>query len=427
MGLTPKQEWVLPLHAGQDVPGVDLRRDGDAFMQCLFDAMERFFPGTGRAAGSSPGSEQIPGTHHIWDLSTRGVDSQIVLQPTEQGRARIFITGDGKQDPTEIAGWKGVVKTARAKLAGASRAWSWVAYVGQSTRFALQAQVAGEHEIGDLLIVGATEALVRPTPSPWDLRATTYSAQQLIAVIGSSQAGSWDDAERAAFATTKLVAGFLSLLWDVPFDVVQDPREVHSPGPDGRPERPIAFPTNSEKLLDEGLSVTDLTTLPQFTVPENLAGSWEALAGSEDLRRAVIAFQEGLTLLERHTSYAALAFIAIIESLANGDLERCEECEQFKGSTERFRDAMTSLVGEVAAKVLTRMYDKRSKTAHEGVLHGLELIPATSFPRFLSDDPEFDFRQHVELLRFACKVRLRSLLALPDLPHPALRSRSDAV
>jgi hypothetical protein len=282
--------------------------------------------------------------------------------------------------------------------------------------------VVGEHEIGDVLIVGAPEALVRAVPSPWDLRATSYSAVQLIAVCGSSQAASWDDAEREAFATSRLVAGFLSLLWDVPFEVAQDPREVRSPARNGKPERPITFPTNDdEQMFEDGLVVTELATLPELTVPEDLASSWAALILSENLRRAVIAFQEGLSLLERHTSYAALAFIAIIESLAPGAPAHCDECHQIKGSTRRFQDAVTPLIGVETAKMLARMYDKRSKTAHEGALHGLELLPAMTVPRFLSDDPEFNFRRQVEILRLACKVQLRSLLALPNLPHPVLR------
>jgi hypothetical protein len=420
MGLTPRQDWLVPLYGGQDVLDVNLKRDGDAFVDCLFEAMEEVFPGTGRAAGSSSGTEMIPGTHHIWELASRGVRSQIALQPTDKGRVRIFITGDGEQHAAEVAAWKGVVTGARARLTDASRGWSWVAYIAQSTGSALQAQVAGEHEIGDVLIVGAGEALARPMPSPWDLRSTSLNAQQLIAVCGRSAASSWEDAERDAYATARLAAGLLAVLWDVPFGVVQDPRHVRNPGQDGKPERPIAFPTTDEKLDDDGLEVTDLSTLPEFTVPAEVASSWAKLIGSEDLRRAVIAFQEGLSLLERHTSYASLAFVAIIESLATGPVKKCEECKQVTGSTARFRDALAPLVGTDAARLLARMYDKRSRTAHDGVLHGLELLPAMSFPRFLSDDAEFDFRQEVEFLRFACKIRLRELLALPNLPHPAM-------
>jgi len=413
----------VPLYGGQGVPDVDLKRDGDAFLDCLFEAMEEVFPGTGRAAGSSSGTEKIPGTHYIWELSSRGVRSQIALQPTDNGAVRLFITGDGVQDASEVAAWKGVVKGARARPAAALRGWSWVAYIGQSRGYALQARVAGEHEIGSVLIVGADEALVRPVPSPWDLRSTSFYAQQLIAVCGRSTACSWDDAERDAYATARLAAGFLALLWDVPFDVVQDPRQVHSPGPDGKPERPITFPTTDAKLHDHGLEVTDLSTLAEFTVPAESAISWARLIASEDVRRAVVAFHEGLSLLERHTSYASLAFVAIIESLATGPVRQCETCEQVTGSTARFRNALAPLVGAEAAGFLARMYGKRSRTAHDGALHGLELLPATSFPRFLSHDPEFDFRQAVELLRFACKVRLRELLALPNIPHPALRPK----
>jgi hypothetical protein len=167
--------------------------------------------------------------------------------------------------------------------------------------------------------------------------------------------------------------------------------------------------------------VTDLSTLLEFAVLAEVANSWATLFGSEDRRRAVIAFQEGLSLLERHPSYVSLAFVAIIESLATGPANKCEKCQQVRGSTTRFRDALAPLVGADAARLLARMYGKRSRTAHVGVLYGLELLPAMSIPRFLRDDPEFDLRRQVEFLRFACKVRLRDLLALPNLPHPALR------
>lgn len=309
---------------------------------------------------------------------------------------------------------------ARALLTDASCWWSWVAYIGQSTGYALQAQVAGEHEIGDVLIVGAGEALARPMPSPWDLRSTSLSAQQLIAVCGRSAASSWEDSELDAYATARLATGLLADLWDVPFGVVQDPRHVRNPGQDGKPERPIAFPTTDEKLDDDGLEVTDLSMLPEFTVPAEVASSWAKLIGSEDLRRAVIAFQEGLSRLERHTSYASLAFVAIIESLATGPVKNRVECKQVTGSTARFRDALAPLIGTDAARLLARMCDKRSRTAHDGSFTDSSCCQRWASRRFLSDDPVFDFRQEVEFLRFACKIRLRELLAMPSHPRPAL-------
>ena len=123
-------------------------------------------------------------------------------------------------------------------------------------------------------------------------------------------------------------------------------------------------------------------------------------------------------LLHEHTSYAALAFVAVVESLAGVPIETCGSCHQTRGSTRRFRESLRALIGDAGANALADMYDKRSRTAHGGLLHGLELVPGTAFPRFLSEDPEFDFAQQTQLLRFASKIKLRQLLGVPDLPLP---------
>jgi hypothetical protein len=86
--------------------------------------------------------------------------------------------------------------------------------------------------------------------------------------------------------------------------------------------------------------------------------------------------QEGLRLEYEHPSFALIAFIASIETIGGKlfDVSRCERCGAVLGSTDRFRKTLRIVLSEEEAKVLDKAYTPRSKTAHAGVLHGMETV-----------------------------------------------------
>jgi hypothetical protein len=100
--------------------------------------------------------------------------------------------------------------------------------------------------------------------------------------------------------------------------------------------------------------------------------AWSALDTDRGLDQALALYYEGAQLRGAHPSIALVALVGSIESMASTKLERCECCDQLKGSTRRFREALAEVLTDPEAEELGRLYASRSKTAHAGKLFGFE-------------------------------------------------------
>ena len=70
---------------------------------------------------------------------------------------------------------------------------------------------------------------------------------------------------------------------------------------------------------------------------------------------------------------ALLGFVAAIEALATPKRPpRCPECKAIQGSGERFREALATVLAPHEVVLVGKVYDRRSRTAHDGRLHGSE-------------------------------------------------------
>jgi hypothetical protein len=91
-----------------------------------------------------------------------------------------------------------------------------------------------------------------------------------------------------------------------------------------------------------------------------------------------------------------VAFVAAIEGIGARyvSLETCPVCHVSRGSRQRFLAAASFVIPEEDARKLRKLvYDTaRSKTAHEGRLHGLEeAFGAFVFPGIFADDSKSTF------------------------------------
>lgn len=112
--------------------------------------------------------------------------------------------------------------------------------------------------------------------------------------------------------------------------------------------------------------------------------AWHALEDAA-LAESLAITHEGRTLCWTHPSLAQVCFVASIEAIGGrSGLERCATCGLITGSTERFRQALRRVIlREDAARLARLVYPRRSRTVHDGVLHGAE----DEFGHFLRGRP----------------------------------------
>ena len=98
---------------------------------------------------------------------------------------------------------------------------------------------------------------------------------------------------------------------------------------------------------------------------------------------------------DEHPSLAGVAFVAVIESIGTllVNPEHCNVCGSRVGAGKAFRRALRLILPEDEALSLDATYGARSKTAHEGQLHGAETTFGMGATHsFWSPDPARTFQ-----------------------------------
>jgi hypothetical protein len=116
--------------------------------------------------------------------------------------------------------------------------------------------------------------------------------------------------------------------------------------------------------------------LEDLTAPSWLEEAWQRLDQDEALATSLHAYHQGLGLEETVPSFALVAYVGSIESLGSilDSPKPCETCQNVPGAARRFRNALKLVLSPKDAQALYKqVYPDRSKTAHEGRLHGGEI------------------------------------------------------
>ncbi len=109
-------------------------------------------------------------------------------------------------------------------------------------------------------------------------------------------------------------------------------------------------------------------------VPQAVINAHLVLDSDSAVGDALLMYHQAVLLRKRHPSIALVAFISVIETLAQIDEKptSCPTCKHIDGSTHRFKRAVARVLQGDAAKLLSDAYTPRSETVHRGVLHGSE-------------------------------------------------------
>jgi hypothetical protein len=322
----------------------------------------------------------------------------------------VYLGGrDVSPDEALCEAWIAAANAATGSLGSAGRIFEWTALLGPPTPGVIGQfpPLAESVLIGQMTLTPQPDPVeefgTSPTPS---LSSFTTSCWWPILAEGSDTAYAWTAAtKKAGFALRRLCA-FLSVV----LDACVVTREAPAPrewGVRKAPRRPSwqRDDVGPESKFPEGSPPAD-----QQMFPVEMVAVWDDLPKRPWLAHALEIYHEGLLTDFAHPSLALVAYTAAIEAIANHlfTASRCPTCNTHTLVAAKFRTTLRLVLTEEEADRLGQLYSPRSRTVHEGRLHGSEGM-AGHFV-FGYDNAELGFLAAVLRLRGAARDLL--LLAL---------------
>jgi hypothetical protein len=338
-------------------------------------------------------------------------DTQFLIVPLDAG---LFVAvgsrADDQPDEAAAGAWAQAARCATERLGSRGTEFEWTALLGPPAVRISGAEPAidGEAMIGPFHVASAEqpmrEMLPPHTPS---LHSAGQGISWPILVEGRHEGYNWPAAaKKAAFELHRLAALLSLALGDCL--VVRDGPAPHDWGVRQVPEQ-IWW----QKETD-GVEPDDPPTQPRnlTAVPDWLPGAWTVMQNRPKLGYALDVYHEGLRAQLEHPSLALVAFVASVEAISNMLFitERCSECGSHKGVAARFRATLRLVADEATAEQLGKAYSPRSRTVHQGRLHGAETTQGAH--GFSWNDPAREFEWGLWAMRKASGDLLR--LALRD-------------
>jgi chromosome condensin MukBEF MukE localization factor len=351
---------------------VDWQAEGDELLHHMWLALHKRVPMTGHRYHQQMPTASEPFFYHRFRATSDALISELALVPLRDGKIRALVrVASVDHIPSQIQPWADAITEASQRLSADHPEHQWYAMIGPTGTRARGAQVLTTGGVvGGMTVHPATSIYLdaRDPRSFPRLSGFSYDVSFPVLVGGSSRGYDWSTAsETAAIDLTKLCA-LLSLASGACWRL----REV----PDQH-DAPIAHPRSrfGQRVFPE---TDDNYRREEVSFPQWAGRAWERLRNQPSLAVALHAYHQGLDLMEAFPSYALLAFVGTIEGIGamSEPLRRCEccaNCEQKVGAGRQFRNALRRVMPDAQAKELSAIYDYRSKTAHQGRLHGDEL------------------------------------------------------
>jgi hypothetical protein len=417
--VAPRQYWAMlqepfewSVQVGDSLTLTDIELT--EFMEHVVAAASRDYRAGGHEMGSTGTALDVSATRYR--LNRPAVDIPDLLLLRQHDVATFVALGRGSEDAFL---WEAPLAEARARLGSSTQQYEWTAIIGALPDDLNRGQaLAQEAEIGGLRLVPFAEPFFEFDPVPADayslLSTGSPSYSWPIGVAGIAEGYAWHgSADRNAAHFLHALCTLLTLIWNAPWAVRQAarPREICDVlAPDFE-----VGPGPAAGLLD-----LDELAKTERELPSEVAVAWEALSADRRLADATTMFSEGVGLSKAHPSFALIAFVSAIESTAqiSKGAERCETCNQIKGSTQRFRSAVATVLDDDEADLLATAYAQRSGTAHRAKLHGAEQTRGSPlFPIAFGPDDTVTFQWTT--LRLARRAARRLVLGALGLAEVA--------
>ena len=422
-GATPQEDGTWLINALGEPLALDWGHDGNEWQRRLANLITTRTGASGFSAKTHPGGSP-PGL--MFSVNGAELVSSLWAVPLAQGML-LLVSGSGAPSDAQIVPWIDAAVEAFHGTGRDQQDLPWVAIVGTKPGGIAHSPtkaIAAEVHVGGLRLIPGGHVLEegRPPPHP-SLYQTNFYASHPVIVQGTAAGYDWWQASEGAFEQLHRLCSLLSLATDVCWVV----REGASPDHGETvtvPERigiPDDLPSGSVDRV-----APELVTLPAWIdVAFQRAGTDRLFANR------LAGFQEGTEAQSEHPSLAAIAFVAVIESIGGvlAPSRRCKECGSLVGAGKAFKRALRVALPEGDARLLDAIYAVRSKTAHQGQLHGSEMRFGWSAlgPSFWAADPKSSFEwQHLWALRKAARILLQhdvtGTLPFPEPPTDATPS-----
>ena len=309
---------------------------------------------------------------------------------------RCFVAGIGSRDAEAGARWLWAAQSALASLSEENE-YDWSAVIGVHPDRRVPGRplrLAGAASLGSVTLVPlATEVVESRRPMLID--ATGPLRRWFpIRVDGTARVGGPMLAPAEAGRLLRTVCGVLSVAWREPLTMRVGP---HFDNGD--------LGAYLARVMEPGQ--TDWSVEPYDVRVEpwmQTAMSTLLAEANDDLVDAVGAFADAEVLTPEFPSQACVSYVACIEAVG-------ERLSTGRGSRQRFREALATVLFHEEADQLAAAYDNRCGTAHDGTVYGTQRAFGLSLPpNFLLADESSQFEGTLMALRKAsCRLLIREL------------------
>jgi hypothetical protein len=353
------------------------------------------------------------------------LDTRLVIIRLQEG---VYVAIAGKtEEPDEAAAeaWTQAARCATARLGSPGTEFRWTAtFAPPSPRIGgAEPTLKSDATIGVFRLVPVGHPLYEILPQAASLASVGPSVSWPILIEAHHEGYNWDAASKKAAFELHRLSALLSLAFGECLVVRQ------APAPIERGVRQVPDRLWWQQSGYEGDTSPPPEPRNVVTVPDWVPDAWQRMQKRPKLAHAVTAYHEGLRAQFAHPSLALVAFIASVEAVANTLFkeERCPKCGAHRGVAARFRAAVRLVTTDEEAERLGAVYSPRSRTVHQGWLHGGETMPGVLGFSW-GEDPVREFERDVwgmrtvsrDLLRRAVRGELpTSKVALEPSTYPS--------
>jgi hypothetical protein len=302
------------------------------------------------------------------------LDTHLVIIPREAG---VFIAVAGKTEELDEAAanaWAQAARCATLRLGTPSTEYHWTAVIAPPAIRITGSEPAidGEANVGVFRLMSGGQPLHEMMPPQLPSFSSAGSGVSWPILVEARHTGySWAAAlQKAAFDLHHL-CGLLSLVLGECLVV----REAPAPVAHGVRQTPSRLWW--QHWPEDFYTSTAPESRNVKTIPNWVSAALEYMNKRPQLGHAVAVHHEGLCAQLEHPSLALIAFVASIEAVANLLFreERCPECNAHRNVAARFRATLRLVATDEEARHLGAAYSPRSRTVHQGWLHGGETTP----------------------------------------------------
>lgn len=418
--------WWVPLNGGAPLD-VDVGKNGDEWTEFV---LRRLYATTGATGSQGVSNQSYPGGF-IHRLAGVGFESALwVLVSVGQGPF-CSVVGSGAPNLSEIEAWQDAVTHAVGQI-GTTIDFAWWTIIGRDPFSEGGAAVSLDKPavVAGLRLEPAHDLYAENVPGRFNIFQGTSRHSGLVKVDGNSLGYTWGVAAEDAARRTKLLCALLSVSSGTPWIQRSNVNPLVRIREDGSEEpvsvEEIELPATSPWDRGDRVLPADEVQRREVEVPAWIGQRWASIVHDKKLTHALLNHHEGMLMMPNHPSHAALAFVTTIEAIGNRKykkLPRCPDCKVVTGSGERFRDALARVIPTDEAEELGRkFYNWRSRTAHDGVLHGTEPTFGTwSHWGGFSENAVHDFEIEVHGLAAAARRLLMLEAGTVEVPQSSFR------